>query len=129
MSNVFDTSRVPGGSCRSAGRSFRFSDGSRNIVITVACERSLSKMSPLTNEARDATPAASAAALETSTRPGSNSMPSARAPLPAAAMTVRPSPDPRSMTKSLAVTWARSSMASTTASADGIQTTSLPGWP
>ena len=40
--NVFDTMRVPGLRSRIFGRSRRLMSGSRNIVITVACEKSLS---------------------------------------------------------------------------------------
>ena len=60
---------------------------------------------------------------------GLYSMPSARAPRFAAVMTVRPSPEPRSITKSADVTFAMSSILSTTTCGVGTQTTSLPGWP
>ena len=56
-------------------------------------------------------------------------MPSALAPRLAAVMTVRPSPEPRSITKSDGVTLAMSSILSTSACAVGTQMTSLPGWP
>src|SRR5207237_6010175 len=49
---VFDTIRVPGFRSRILGRSFRLMSGSRHIVITVACEKSVSKRSALTKAAR-----------------------------------------------------------------------------
>ena len=58
---------------------------------------------------------------------GLNSTPSAWAPRLAAAMMLRPSPDPRSMTKSLGPTWAMSIIFSTSAGGVGTHTTSLPG--
>ena len=51
------------------------------------------------------------------------------APRLAAVMTVRPSPEPRSITKSCGVTFAMSSILSTSACGVGTQTTSLPSWP
>ena len=60
---------------------------------------------------------------------GLYSTPSALAPRLAAPMTLRPSPDPRSMTKSCGVTFARSSMRSTVTSGVGTHTTSLPACP
>jgi hypothetical protein len=56
-------------------------------------------------------------------------MPSARAPRMAAAITMRPSPEPRSITKSSRVTFAMSSIVSTSTDGVGTHTTSLPGWP
>ena len=53
----------------------------------------------------------------------------ARAPRLAAVITVRPSPEPRSITKSFLVTFAMSSILSTTACGVGTHTTSLPAWP
>ena len=53
----------------------------------------------------------------------------ARAPRLAAAMMLRPSPEPRSMTKSSGVTLAMSSILSTMAGGVGTHTTSLPAWP
>ena len=44
--------RVPGFRSRIFGRSFRLIDGSRNIVMTSAFERSVSKRSAFTNVAR-----------------------------------------------------------------------------
>ncbi len=60
---------------------------------------------------------------------GLYSMPRARTPRLAAVMTVRPSPEPRSMTKSAGVTLAMSSILSTRTCGVGTQTTSLPAWP
>ena len=56
-------------------------------------------------------------------------MPIAVAPRLAAVITVRPSPDPRSITKSCGVTFAMSSIFSTSTCGVGTQTTSLPAWP
>ncbi len=96
--NVFDTMRVPGLRSRIFGRSLRLICGSRNIVITVACEKSLSKRSAFAKVALSPAPAATALRRESSTISGLYSMPSARAPRLAAVITVRPSPEPRSMT-------------------------------
>ena len=60
---------------------------------------------------------------------GLNSTPMARAPRFAAPMMFRPSPDPRSMTRSCGVTFAMSSIFSTSSGGVGTQTTSLPGCP
>ncbi len=60
---------------------------------------------------------------------GLYSMPIARAPRLAAVITVRPSPDPKSITKSVFVTFAMLSIWSTTACGVGTHTTSLPAWP
>jgi hypothetical protein len=95
----------------------------------VAFEMSASYMSPSMNVARSATPASLASRRDSSTMFGLYSTPTPRAPRLAAAMTLRPSPDPRSMTKSCGVTFARSSIFSTSAGDVGTQTTSLPGWP
>ena len=113
--NVFDTMRVPGFRSRIFGRSFRLIDGSRNIVITFAFDRSVSNRSAFTNVARSVTPASFALRFDSSTMSGLYSMPIARAPRLAAVITVRPSPDPRSITKSVFVTFAMSSILSTTA--------------
>ena len=129
MVKVFETTRVPGFRPRIFGRSFRLMPGSRNMVITVALEKSVSKRSAFMNCARSVTPAARAFALESSTIFGLYSMPSARVPRFAAVITVRPSPEPRSMRKSCGVTFAMSSMRSTTACGVGTQTTSFPAWP
>src|SRR4029450_2385444 len=56
---------------------------------------------------------------------GLYSMPSARAPRLAAVMTGRPSPEPRAITKSCGVTFAMSSILSTSAWKAGTQTTVL----
>jgi hypothetical protein len=98
-------------------------------VITVALEKSVWKRSAFTNWARSATPAFCALIRESSTISGLYSTPSARAPRFAAVITVRPSPEPRSMTKSSGVTLAMSSILSTSAWGVGTQTTSLPSWP
>jgi hypothetical protein len=86
-------------------------------------------MSPSTNIALSETPAWAAFFFESATMFGLNSTPRARAPRLAAPITFRPSPDPRSMTKSCGVTAARSSIRSTSSGGVGTQTTSLPGWP
>ncbi|MNC87131.1 hypothetical protein D3C83_28320 [compost metagenome] len=103
--------------------------GSRNMVITLALDRSVSNRSAFMKAARAATPAFSAFCFESATMSGSYSTPRARAPRFAAAITVRPSPEPRSMTKSRGVTCAMSSIFSTRASEVGTQMTSLPGCP
>jgi hypothetical protein len=103
----------------------RFS-GSRKSASTVACEKSAWYMSPWTNVALSATPAAAAFFFDSSTRSGLYSTPTARAPRFAAAMTLRPSPEPRSITTSFGVTLARSSMRSTISAGVGTHTTSLP---
>ena len=121
--------RVPGFKSRIFGRSFRLIDGSRNIVITSAFARSVSNRSAFTNVARSLTPASFALRTDRSTMSGLYSMPIARAPRFAAVITVRPSPDPRSITKSVFVTFAMSSILSTTACGVGTHTTSLPAWP
>jgi hypothetical protein len=64
---------------------------SRNIVMTVALEKSLSKISAFMNWVLSETPSFAALRLEYSTMSGLYSMPRARAPRLAAAMTVRPS--------------------------------------
>ena len=68
-------------------------------------------------------------ARDSATMSGLYSTPTAVAPRLAAVITVRPSPDPRSITKSCGVTFAMSSILSTSACGDGTQTTSLPGCP
>ena len=129
MVNVFDTTRVPGFRSRIFGRSFMLIDGSRNIVMTVAFERSVSKRSALTKFALSDTPADAALRFDNSTISGLYSMPIARVPRLAAVMTVRPSPEPRSIRKSCGVTLAMSSILSTRTCGVGTHTTSLPGWP
>ena len=68
--------------------------------MTDAFEMSASYMSPRSNRARSPTPAAVALRRDSSTMSGLYSTPSARAPRLAAPITLRPSPDPRSITKS-----------------------------
>ena len=60
---------------------------------------------------------------------GLYSKPTAFAPRLAAAITLRPSPDPRSTTKSFGVTFAMSSIFSTTSGGVGTHTTSFPAMP
>src|SRR5262245_3116503 len=121
--------RVPGRIFRICGRSRMLIEGSRNIVTTCALEKSVSNRSALLNVALSLTPAAVAFRFERSTMSGLYSMPCARSPRLAALMTVRPSPDPRSIRKSCGVTLARSSIFSTSAWGVGTQTTSLPACP
>ena len=75
MVNVLETMRVPGFRSRIFGRSFRLIDGSRNIVITLAFDRSVSKRSAFSNVARSATPAALALFCDSVTMSGLYSMP------------------------------------------------------
>jgi hypothetical protein len=96
MPKACETTRVPGFIRRSVGRKRRLSDGSRYSVTTVASEKSVSKMSPSTNRAFPATPYSRARRSETATRSGLNSTPTDRAARRAAAITRRPSPEPRS---------------------------------
>ena len=93
-----DTRRVPGASVSSFGRSLRLTSGSRYMVTTDAFERSVSKRSCEENSVLSATPAAAAFSRPLATSVGSMSMPSAFAPRFAAPMTMRPSPEPRSIT-------------------------------
>ena len=79
--------------------------GSRYMVSTVACEMSVLKRSALMNLTRSATPSFCAASLERFTSSSLISTPKPRAPNTLAAVsTMRPSPEPRSMTKSLGPT-------------------------
>jgi hypothetical protein len=104
--------------------------GSRYIVITVAWLKSVAKMSAFLKVAFSATPAAFAFACESFTMSGLYSMPMERAPnFFAAAMAILPSPEPRSITRSFAVTCAMVSMRSTMSSGEGTQITSLPACP
>jgi hypothetical protein len=125
----FVTTRVPGFNRDKAGSSARRFSGSRNNVSTVAWVRSAAYRSVSTNAARSSTPARSALCRHTATICASYSMPSARAPRWAAAITMRPSPHPASTTKSCDVTRARSSIASTSAGGVGTQGASLPRCP
>ncbi|MNT33067.1 hypothetical protein D3C72_1689770 [compost metagenome] len=129
MRKVLDTTRVPAGSSRSLGRSFSLIVDSRNIVITSAWDRSVVKRSAATKVARSATPARLAFWRDSSTRSGLYSMPCAVRPRWAAVITVRPSPEPRSISLSLGVTLAMSSILSTRAWGVGTQMTSLPSCP
>ena len=104
MRNVLDTMRDPGASAKNFDRSCSMLLGSRKRAITVAFEMSATNMSPWTNLALSATPAVLASRSDSATMSGLNSTPSALAPRLAAAMTLRPSPDPRSITKSLGPT-------------------------
>ena len=90
--------RVPGlSSAISFGRSFRFSDGSRYSITTVASLMSVVNRSVSLNVTRRPTPALAALAVASAMRCGSMSMPTPRAPRSrAAAITMRPSPQPRS---------------------------------
>ncbi|KAG1064354.1 hypothetical protein G6F61_014634 [Rhizopus arrhizus] len=56
-------------------------------------------------------------------------MPWAVRPRCAAVITVRPSPEPRSISRSCGVTLAMSSILSTSVCGVGTQITSLPSWP
>ncbi len=67
------------------------------MVITVAFEKSLSNRSAFTKFTLSPRPSFCALRLERSTISGLYSMPIARTPRFAAVMTVRPSPDPRSI--------------------------------
>ncbi len=99
------------------------------IVSTVAREKSVLKRSARMKVALSATPASAALRCERATISGLYSIPSARAPRFAAVMTVLPSPDPRSMTKSFFVTFAMSSIRSTNTCGVGTHMTSFPSWP
>ena len=101
MLNVFETIRLPGFNARNLSRSCSMFCGSRKSAITDASEMSATYMSPCTNCAFPAappTPASSARRFDRWTRSRLYSTPSARAPRFAAAMTLRPSPEPRSIT-------------------------------
>ena len=97
--------------------------------MTVAFEKSVSKRSAFTNAALAVTFSLAAFFFDSSTMSGLYSMPIAVAPRLAAVITVRPSPEPRSMTKSCGVTLAMSSILSTSACDVGTHTTSLPACP
>src|SRR5438477_95818 len=96
--------------------------------MTVAPVRSVTNRSSHRNVARVATPAARAASLLMLTSLGSISTPTPRAPKSrAAAITTRPSPLPRSTTRSSAVTAAILSISRLTASGVATKSTSGPG--
>src|SRR6185503_949305 len=71
----FDTTRVPGFRLRIFGRSLGLMSGSRNIVRTVALERSVSKRSAFMNVAFSGTPASWALRFDSSTMFGLYSIP------------------------------------------------------
>src|SRR5262249_12893725 len=123
------TMREPGLSSRNFGASLLRFSVNRKSASTVACEISASYMPPCTNSAFSDTPSFAAFRCASLTMSSLYSTPSARAPRLAAAITLRPSPEPRSMTKSRGVTAAMSSIFSTSAWGVGTQTTSLPAWP
>ena len=103
MSQSCDTTRVPGASASRRGRSCRLTSGSRYIVTTVA-GRGRSRTGPArgTRAVGDAGGACAFSRL-LRTRAGTISTPRPRAPKRrAAVMTMRPSPEPRSMTWSRA---------------------------
>ena len=95
----------------------------------MAFEMSAVNMSPSTKVARSATPASWASRVAKATMSGLYSTPIARAPRLAAAIMLRPSPEPRSITRSSRVTCARSSIFSTSAGGVGTHTTSFPPCP
>ena len=90
---------------------------------------SASNMSPWTNVALSRHAGLRALRFDSSTRSGLYSTPSARAPRFAAAITLRPSPEPRSITKSLRRHARHVEHHLDGVSGDGIQTTSLPSCP
>ncbi len=115
MSQSCETTRVPGASARRRGRSCRLTAGSRYIVTTVARPRSVANRSCSRNSTRSCTPAARASSRLFFTSSGTISTPRPRAPKRrAAVMTMRPSPEPRSITWSAGPTAASSSIASVT---------------
>ena len=94
-----ETTRVPGFIVRMVGRSLRFRFGSRYMVSTVAWLKSVTKMSACWNFALPATPSFSALRCESLTMSGLYSRPVLLAPnFFAAAIAMRPSPAPRSIT-------------------------------
>src|SRR5690606_6917928 len=128
--NSCDTTRGPGRIASNRWRRRRFRCGIRYIVTTSADEKSDWNRSACSKVARSATPAALALRRESATIFSSYSMPRARAPKSrAAAMTILPSPEPRSTTESPGRTCASCSMRVTSGSGVGIQMTSLPYCP
>jgi hypothetical protein len=84
---------------KSRGRSCRFTAGSRYIVTTLARPRSVANRSCSRNSTRSCTPATRARSRLFLTSSGTISTPRPRAPKRfAAVMTIRPSPEPRSIT-------------------------------
>ena len=118
---------MPGLSCLSFGARRELTGGDKYIITTVAGLISAVKRSSVRNVTLSATPAARAFAVASRVRSGSMSMPTPRAPyIFAAAITIRPSPDPRSYTTSFGVIFASFSIASTTT--DGVGTKMTSGW-
>ena len=98
MSQSWETTRVPGASARRRGRSCRLTAGSRYIVTTLARPRSVANRSCSRNSTRSCTPATRASSRLFFTSSGTISTPRPRAPKRrAAVMTMRPSPEPRSI--------------------------------
>src|SRR5436190_1809765 len=121
--------RAPG---RNSASSLSFSMftvfGSRYIVSTVACEMSVLNRSCVMNLTRSAMPSFCAASFDSLTSLSWISTPNPRAPNTFAAVrTILPSPEPRSMTKSLSLTPASFSMSVTTLCGDGTYGPALTG--
>ena len=116
MLNVLVTMRAPGLSCLvRIGLRRRFDADSRKVVTTVALLTSVFSASCSLNLTRCLTPASWRWPWLPAIRTGSMSTPSPRAPyFLAAQIGMRPSPHPRSTTKSFLVTLARLSIRSTT---------------
>ena len=126
--NACETTRVPGFSSSSRrGRRRMFTSGSRYMVTTVASPILVSNRFSCRNVTLSSTPAFLAFSLASRTRCGSISTPSARAPFSPAAMAMRPSPEPRSITKSPGLTSTICSMRSTTSGGVGTKGTSSDG--
>src|ERR1035438_8423678 len=119
--------RVPGRSSRrSLERRRRLTPGVRNMVTTDAGRRSYPNRSAWTNVAIPARPSWRASVSDCRTRLGSISTPVARMPNRLqAAITMRPSPEPRSISTSAGLMSARSSIASTTFGGVGTSGTSV----
>jgi len=100
------------------------------VLTTLAREKSSLKMSPSTMRTRSNTPSRIALRAASAAIFGSYSMPIARAPKSrAAAIAMRPSPAPRSATRSFGPVFAARSIAATIASGVPSHITSLPTWP
>jgi len=99
MSKACDTTRVPGLRFRILGFNLALMLGRRYMVMTVALEKSVSNRSAFMKVALADTPSRCALRWLSVTMSGLYSMPMAVAPnFLAAAITVRPSPEPRSKT-------------------------------
>ena len=99
-------------------------------MTTLAREKSSLKMSPSTTRTRSATRARAALRRASAAIFASYSMPIARAPKSrAAAIAMRPSPAPRSATRSPGPVFAAASIAATMESGVPSHITSLPIWP